>query len=86
MLLIACPHCGPRNADEFTSGGERRRRPAPDVEPAVWRAYLYERDNHAGWEAEQWFHLSGCRRFLVVERNTTTNEIRSIRDAQDATS
>lgn len=86
MLLIGCPHCGPRNADEFAFKGEKLRRPAPDVSRAVWRAYLYERANHAGWVVEQWFHVSGCRRFLAVERNTTTNEIRSIRDVQEPTS
>jgi heterotetrameric sarcosine oxidase delta subunit len=83
MLLIACPHCGPRNADEFSFKGERSSRPAPDASREVWRAYLYEKDNVAGWEHEQWFHVSGCRRFLAVERNTVTNEIRSVRDAAE---
>lgn len=78
MLLITCPYCGPRNDDEFTYKGEIVRRPAADTDPATWRAYLYTRDNVAGWQSERWFHTSGCRRFLTIERNTETNEIRKI--------
>jgi heterotetrameric sarcosine oxidase delta subunit len=79
VLVIICPHCGPRNSDEFTFNGEVR--PRPDVNtttPAEWRRYLYMRQNLAGWVTERWFHVSGCRRFLMVERNTETNEIRSV--------
>ena len=52
MILIPCPHCGPRNSDEFVWAGERPRRPDPaatTTTPAEWRAYLYERVNPAGW-------------------------------------
>lgn len=80
MLVIVCPHCGPRNDAEFTFRGEVARRPPPDANPATWRRYLYIRENRAGWQTERWFHLSGCRRFLEVERNTVTNEIRLVRD------
>ncbi len=85
MLLIHCPHCGPRNADEFSFGGELVPRPGPDSEPESWRDYLYTKENLAGWEREQWFHLSGCRRFLEVERHTITNEIHSVRDVTKGT-
>ncbi len=85
MLLILCPHCGPRNADEFSFGGELVRRPGPDTGQESWRAYLYTKENLAGWEREQWFHGSGCRRFLEVERNTITNEIRLVRDVAEGT-
>ena len=80
MLLIVCPHCGPRNNDEFTFGGEAGSRPGPDAAPPEWRSYLYDRANVAGWQTEQWFHVAGCRRFLIVNRNTITNEISSVRD------
>jgi len=80
MLVITCPHCGMRNANEFTFGGELSTRPVADADLASWRDYLYTRRNVAGWEEEQWLHVSGCRRLLVVERNTITNEIRSVRD------
>ena len=81
MLLIACPHCGPRNSDEYTFNGEIGTRPPPSATPGEWRRYLYDKDNVAGWQTEQWFHVSGCRRFLNVERDTVTNEIRSVIDA-----
>jgi heterotetrameric sarcosine oxidase delta subunit len=78
MLLIVCPHCGPRNNDEFTYQGEIVARPPVDTDPATWRRYLYVRQNVSGWQRERWFHVSGCRRFLVLERHTLTNEIRSV--------
>ena len=33
-------------------------------------------DNAAGAQAERWFHLLGCRRWITVTRDTTTNEVR----------
>lgn len=83
MLLIVCPHCGPRNNNEFAFGGETISRPSVDATPEEWRGYLYEKANVAGWQSEQWFHVAGCRRFLNVERNTVTNEIRDVHDAQE---
>ncbi len=78
MILIPCPHCGPRNSNEFTYSGESRSRPdASSADPASWRAYLYMRNNPAGWTTEGWFHASGCRRFFVAERHTETNEFRA---------
>ncbi len=75
MLVILCPHCGPRNSDEFSFQGEIVARPGPASDQETWRDYLYMRDNVAGWQTERWFHVSGCRRFLNVERHTVTNEI-----------
>ena len=80
MLVITCPHCGPRNSEEFAYQGEIIPRPGPDSDPATWRRYLYTRVNLAGWQRERWFHVSGCRRFLDVERNTLSNEIRWVED------
>jgi len=80
MLLLTCPHCGPRNSDEFTYQGELTVRPVvdADVDAATWRRYLYFKRNVSGWQQERWFHVSGCRRFLLVERHTLTNEIRHV--------
>jgi sarcosine oxidase, subunit delta len=79
MLLILCPNCGPRNSDEFTYQGEVRHRPAVnDTDPAEWRRYLYMKSNLADWVSERWFHVSGCRRYLMLERHTVTNEIRDV--------
>jgi len=78
VLVIICPYCGPRNDAEFTYRGEIAARPDPASDPATWRRYLYMRSNVAGWQVERWFHVSGCRRFLDLERNTVTNEIRRV--------
>jgi len=89
VILIPCPHCGPRNSDEFVWAGERSRRPDPaatTTTPAEWRAYLYERVNPAGWTTETWYHRFGCRRYLVVERHTVTNQIRRCEPAKPADS
>lgn len=82
MIQLACPHCGPRNASEFRYVGERRPRPAADAtDPTGWRDYLYGRENPAGWVRETWLHRAGCRRYLVVERHTVTNEVGGVADA-----
>ena len=82
MILLPCPHCGPRNAAEFRHLGELVPRPDPATAgPAEWRAYLYLRRNPAGWVTERWLHRAGCRKFLTVERHTVTNEVRSVRPA-----
>lgn len=78
MLLIDCPHCGPRSEDEFAYGGDAGvRRPAdPDaISDAEWTSYLYLRENPKGRHAEHWFHRSGCRRWLRVERDTRTHRV-----------
>ena len=85
MLLIPCPHCGNRNSDEFTFSGEVVPRPPLDSDAAEWRRYLYMKANGSGWQEERWFHVSGCRRFLLVERNLDSNEILSARDYQTRT-
>lgn len=82
MLQIPCIHCGVRNSTEFRYVGEVGPRPDPTTtDQAEWRRYLYEKSNPAGWQTERWFHTAGCRRFLIVERNTMTNEIRAVRGA-----
>ncbi len=79
MIRIPCPHCGPRNSDEFSYIGEEKRRPGPDTSPTEWRTYLYSKSNPAGWTTEQWFHAAGCGKFIVAERHTVTNEVRATR-------
>lgn len=79
MLVIVCPHCGPRNSNEFNYQGEIIPRPSSDTDPSTWRHYLYMKDNVSGWHTERWFHVSGCRRFLDIERHTVTNEIGVVR-------
>lgn len=79
MMLLPCPHCGPRNASEFRYLGEERSRPDPSATtPAEWRSYLYDKRNPAGWSTETWLHALGCRAFFTAERHTVTNEVRSV--------
>lgn len=84
-MLIDCPLCGPRDVREFTYMGaaEALGRPAPDAGVAAWDDYLHLRDNPAGWHRELWQHSDGCGAWLVVERNLTTHEIRSVELAAD---
>jgi heterotetrameric sarcosine oxidase delta subunit len=89
MILLPCPWCGPRDAGEFHHVGEAVPRPDPSTAgPAEWREYLYIRSNPRGWTSETWYHRAGCRRYIRVERDTDTNEIRASRPAgqsQEAT-
>ncbi len=76
MLLIDCPHCGPRDETEFVNGGEAHlARPTPDVNDDVWAAYLFLRSNPRGALSERWHHLYGCRRWFHVTRDTLTHAI-----------
>lgn len=78
MLLVPCPHCGPRNAADLTYRGEAHARPDPATTTREeWRAYLYLRDNPAGWLRENWYCAAGCRRHFQIERHTVTGEIRT---------
>ena len=78
MLQIACPHCGPRDENEFSCGGEAHivRPTQPDtISDAEWADYLFMRSNPKGALAERWCHTLGCRRWFNVERDTVTHAI-----------
>ena len=74
-FLIPCPTCGPREALEFSYGGETARRAGPGAVDEDLARYLYFRANVAGVQTEWWFHGDGCRRWFLAERHTVTNEI-----------
>jgi heterotetrameric sarcosine oxidase delta subunit len=77
VLLISCPHCGPRDQTEFAYGGDASvSRPAHDAALQDWVAYVYLRDNPAGPHDEYWQHVAGCRRWFRVRRDTVTHEIK----------
>jgi heterotetrameric sarcosine oxidase delta subunit len=81
MILIRCPWCGPRDADEFHYSGESRPRPDPaSATPREWRDYLYFPANPLGQVTETWYHRMGCRKFFSVRRDTVTNESRTLAD------
>jgi sarcosine oxidase subunit delta len=78
MLLITCPHCGPREESEFACGGEAHIA-RPLVENSITDAeladYLFLRDNPKGMFLERWRHTAGCRRWFNVARDTVSHDI-----------
>jgi sarcosine oxidase, subunit delta len=80
MMHIPCPHCGPRDEDEFSYGGDATvgRPPDPDaLSDEEWTSFLFLRDNPRGPHREHWFHRHGCRRWITIERDTLTHRIAS---------
>lgn len=76
MLWFACPRCGRRPLEEFTFGGERR--PVSDAitdpdERDFDEVWIF--DNPDGETTERWFHTAGCRRWLTVRRDTSTDTV-----------
>jgi sarcosine oxidase delta subunit len=61
-FLLPCPTCGPRDVAEFRYGGQLLGSSATGA-------------NLPGTQRERWFHRSGCRRWLVAERDVRTNEV-----------
>ena len=78
MLVITCPHCGPREESEFSCGGEAHiARPLAEnsLTDAEFADYLFLRDNPKGVFLERWRHAVGCRRWFNMVRDTVTHEI-----------
>jgi sarcosine oxidase subunit delta len=76
MLLIDCPHCGPRPEIEFRNGGEAHiARPADPsaLDDAAWAAFLFYRSNAKGVFAERWMHVHGCQRWFNALRDTASD-------------
>jgi heterotetrameric sarcosine oxidase delta subunit len=85
--LITCPHCGVRPKEEFQIRGDAGpRRPDPTAPDKEWADYVFVRDNPMGRHEELWQHISGCRRWLVVERDTVTHQVFTVTDAAAARS
>jgi sarcosine oxidase subunit delta len=78
MLLVTCPHCGPRPEIEFRGGGEAHiARPAePErLDDARWAEFLFLRSNPKGVHAERWLHAHGCQRWFNALRDTFSDRI-----------
>ncbi len=78
MFTIDCPWCGKRDQSEFSAHGEAYiARPAqPDqMSDEEWGDYVFFRKNPKGVHYERWVHSHGCRRWLVVVRDTATDRI-----------
>lgn len=82
-MRITCPHCGARDAQEFTYLGDAdpQRPEGPSATEAAMVDYVYLRDNRRGAHRELWYHGAGCRAWLVVGRDTFTHEITSVEPA-----
>lgn len=79
MLLLTCPHCGPRNEIEYSCGGESHIvRPPLDSPDEVWADYLFHRHNPKGTTYERWRHAYGCGRWFNVARDTANHQIHTI--------
>lgn len=75
MLFLTCPHCGRRSVEEFRYG-EIPTVPDELTDPDerdIDRGFM--RTNPYGPVVERWFHDSGCRRWLTVTRDTSTDRI-----------
>jgi sarcosine oxidase subunit delta len=78
MLLICCPHCGPRAEIEFSYGGEAHiARPVDpmSLDDETWTKFLYVRSNRKGMHYERWRHIHGCGRFFNAQRDTMSDMI-----------
>jgi sarcosine oxidase subunit delta len=78
MLLIACPHCGPRALAEFTFERPVESIIPLDATPQAAMDRLYTRDNPRGPSRELWRHAYGCRAWLTLTRDTSTHAITDV--------
>jgi len=84
MLRIPCPFCGFRDHSEFSYGGDASvEYPALDAPESEWVEAVFQRENLDGVQFETWQHIQGCRMWIVVERDTRTHVIHSVRPAHD---
>ena len=73
MMRLQCPFCGPRELEEFEF---RKTLPnAGDDEFA--RTYL--RVDSVTLSREHWQHLGGCRAWLEVHRNPSSDAVICVR-------
>ena len=84
MIRINCPFCGERDHSEFGYGGDGSiLYPALDAPAEEWVEAIYQRENIRGVQTESWQHVNGCRQWLLIERDTMTHEIHSVRASHE---
>ena len=85
-MRITCPHCGTRDAQEFSYLGDAapKRPDGMEVPEAAMFDYVYQRDNPAGPLRELWYHGAGCHAWLVVTRDTRNHLISAVETVRDA--
>jgi methylglutamate dehydrogenase subunit B len=77
-MRITCPYCGARDSEEFSIQGEvagPRPPPADALDIEAFHAYVHLRSNDFGLTKEYWYHVNGCRRLLIVSRDTRNHAI-----------
>ena len=79
MMLISCPHCGPRALDEFVFERPVEAITSPNADTQTLVAQLYTRTNPKGPSRELWRHSLGCRSWMTLVRDTATHQIRDIK-------
>jgi sarcosine oxidase subunit delta len=77
-FLLTCPHCGPRDVNEFAYAGEVTSRPTGEPTLRELTDYVYFRRNVAGVQREWWQHRFGCEVWFLAERDTRTNEVKGV--------
>ena len=78
MLNIKCPYCGDRSQKEFSYGGDGtvvRPELNKEISDEKWDEFVYLRKSPRGKHIELWHHISGCRQWFKVQRDTVTHEI-----------
>ena len=81
MLVIDCPHCGPRAQIEFVYERTVDSVVQPNAPAAEAMERLFTRANPRGLGDEIWRHGFGCRAWLVLTRHRSTHQITAIRAA-----
>lgn len=79
-MRIPCPYCGERGNEEFIHPADATLT-RPEGDAATFEAmhdYVYLRDNPRGPHKELWYHAAGCRRWLVVHRDTATHAVYAV--------
>jgi len=79
MMLIPCPHCGPRAQSEFVYERTVDSVVPLDAPTDEAMTMLFTRNNPRGVDDEIWRHTYGCRAWMVVTRHRVTNEISECR-------
>ncbi|MGC1488450.1 MAG: sarcosine oxidase subunit delta [Albidovulum sp.] len=76
MLLIPCPHCGPRDEAEFSYGGPVRPLPPLDHAATVqdWHAAIHLGVSALGPQPEIWYHHAGCECWITALRDLASHE------------
>jgi heterotetrameric sarcosine oxidase delta subunit len=79
MLLIHCPHCGPRAQTEFVYERTMDSVIPPGTPSGEAMERLFTRANPRGVDDELWRHTYGCRAWMVITRHRVTNAITAVR-------